>query len=375
MKEIEHMNTEDFLHDYLKNLKPKLRFIETITKDQFFVWQEKVRAKLVDLMKFPGFDIKMPEPELLWSKERDGYTLQKWLTRPEQGSIVPFLMLIPNTGIRTKRFPAILCFPGSGHTKESLAGEPEEYLDIPNTKMPFNNQQAKHYVEQGFVAIAVENPGTGELKQADLACNREFFSTEILYYGRNYLGISVYQKMKILEWIKSLDFIDTDKIALSGHSLGTEPAMVIGVLDLQIKAVIHNDCIADNRIRRIVVKSPERQGSWHLVPDMFEWFTFPDLYAAFAPRHLLITEGGVMSDLTKIRSAYKLFEYEENLEIHFYPKYSKPEQREFDFVKIPEGITEREWMEYANCGETDGVISHYFKEKLAIPWIKKVFDI
>tara|TARA_B100000700_G_C14477773_1_gene593624 strand:+ start:323 stop:535 length:213 start_codon:yes stop_codon:yes gene_type:complete len=36
------------------------------------------------------------EPAQLWIEEREGYRLEKWEAYPEPGSVVPYLVLIPD---------------------------------------------------------------------------------------------------------------------------------------------------------------------------------------------------------------------------------------------------------------------------------------
>lgn len=64
--------------------------------------------------------------------------------------------------------PGVLCIPGSGRTKEGLAGEPgicdkltEDYNN-PKVSMALN------MVKEGYVAVAVDNAAAGEA--SDLEC-------------------------------------------------------------------------------------------------------------------------------------------------------------------------------------------------------------
>jgi hypothetical protein len=164
--------------------------------------------------------------------------------------------------------------------------------------------------------------------------------------------------------------INEDRIAVSGHSLGTGPAIMLAALDPQIHAIVFNDFLCDNRIRRAVSNESVAQPSWHCVPYMLEWVTFPDIVASLAPRPIIITEGGVTADLLKVKQAYAEMGAEERFEYHYYPKYASPELREWDMRDFPEGLSQEQFLHCANVDAPN----HYFKEHLAVPWLKRVLS-
>ncbi|MDF2716635.1 MAG: Abhydrolase family protein [Paenibacillus sp.] len=186
--------------------------------------------------------------------------------------------------------------------------------------------------------------------------------------GRNYLGMSVFQKRHILQWLKRRPIIDPARIAVSGHSLGTSPAIMLAALDPQIKAIVFNDFLCDNRIRRVVSNETIAQPSWHCVPYMLEWVTFPDIAASLAPRPIIITEGGVTADLLKVKQAYEKFGAGDRMEYHYYPMYASAERRKWDMRDFPEGLDQDQFLECANVDAPN----HYFKNHLAVPWLKRV---
>ncbi len=358
----------------MSSSEPKLRFDPSMSQDGFADWQTEVREKLHELMCFPD-PVPQPDPVLLSSKSRDGYRIEKWEAYPEPGSVVPYLVLIPDGVSASCPAPAVMCFTGSAHSKELLAGEPELNPDQPENRHPVRNQMARHCVKAGLVAIAVENPGTCEVDELPADgmhpnSGRDKLCAELMMFGRNYVGLSVHQKSRILEWLRTRDYVTAGRIALSGHSLGTEPAMAMAVLDTSIHALVFNDFLCDNRERYVTRAKPDEAWShinplWHVIPGLLAWLDFPDLLASLAPRPLLITEGGPTHHLERVARAYELVGARARYAYHYYPKYSRPEDRRHDFETIPEGIPEEEWFEYANLDVPD----HCFKENLAVPWL------
>ena len=371
------LSTLGFNHYALKTGRPKLAFTPGMSAEELRAWRAAVKDKLRELMGFPQAP-PQPAPCLLWTQERSGYKLQKWESYPEPGSVVPLLMLVPNGASTENPAPAVLCSPGSQHTKEFLAGEPELDPTVYPTKFPEQNKMAWWYAQAGMVAVAVENPGTGELAdgiQKTVDSQRNCVSVDLIFTGRSYLGLSVFQKLHILEWMKTLGFVDSQRIALSGHSLGTEPAMVLAVLGDSIRALVFNDFLCNCRQRICVLSKPgdvQRHwvgGLWHLAPGLLDWVDFPDILAAFAPRPLIITEGGPTAELLRVQQAYAAHGAGGNFKFYYYPKYENAERRRDD-EEIPEGLTGEEYLEYANVDAPN----HYFKHYLAVPWLTRVLS-
>ena len=348
--------TPGFVH-HLLSQRPKLAFDPDATLAQFRAWKRKVKRKLRELLAFPEVP-PQPEPKLIAESPRDGYRLQQWELYPEPRCVVPFLMLIPDSASAASPAPAVLCIPGSQQPKEALCGEP---WDSPwQNRFGEHNFIAKHFVRAGFVAVAFDNPGTANLsdpRNRSHARNAE----HLIWIGRTYEGLSTFQKAVALGWLKGLDFVDGRRIAACGHSLGAKPALLLGVLESSIRAVIWNDFASDWRVRDLVTNlSPI--ALWHYVPSFATWFDYMDLMAALAPTPLLITEGGRLDDQARIRKAYALNDAVRNLKVTFMPNFQDPAKR--NRRKIPEGVRNEDFGTYANY---DG--DHYFKDDVAVPWL------
>lgn len=383
--------TAGFVHNLLKNTQPRMSFNEEFNVEEFKKWQKKLRGKLKELMNIPRISHITPQSRVIWNKKRKGYKIEKWEIYIEEKNVIPLLMLIPDQIRISKKLPAVLCCPGSLHTKEQLAGEPEIRKEYSVSRHPERDKMALWYAKAGIIAIAVDNPGVGELAQCwpieKIDYVRDLISLQLIQLGWSYLGLSVYQKIRILDWIEGLEFIDKKKIAISGHSLGTEPAMVVGVIDKRIKALVFNDFVCNTLERAWKVTKLEKghchsslsdpipgfpvSGLWHTIPGLWKWFDYPDILCAFAPRPLLITEGGPTYNLLKIKKAYQILKSPDKVSIHYYPKYENEKVRKYDNATIPKNINMETYLKYAYVD----VKNHCFKENLAIPWLLKIFEI
>jgi len=301
----------------------------------------------------------------VWAEPREGYELQKWEACPEPALVVPFLVLVPEGVDADHPAPAVLCFPGSASSKESLAGEPEPDGSTSDHPHWERNRMAWRYAREGLVAVAVDNPGIGELCHP-IHPNRTELDLAALWLGRCYEGISVSTKLPILDWLKARPFVDPARIATCGHSLGAKPALILGVLDRSVRAVVWNDFCSSWRERAVAMNLGLI--SYHqYVPGLLEWFDYTDLMASLAPRPFAITEGGRTRNIALIRRAWQLLGAEENFALAYYPKFADPAAREFEDADIPEGVDQDEFFGYVNVD----VKQHSFKHEVAVPWLKR----
>ena len=295
----------------MRNTTQELALPENITSDEFVKWKSQVIEKYKELLGLPEFTVQ-PEPEKINSIQRDGYRVEKWEHYPDDYSAVPFLVLIPDGVNEENPAPAVICVPGAATSKEFISGEP--LIDLPNCqnqRFPEKNEMAKHYVKQGYVAIAVDNTAMCEvgLPVFEEECNDfNFISAAYLINayissGTCYEGMQTFYLMNLVKRVSLFGFVDKNNIAISAHSLGTVPALATALFCDEIKACVFNDFLG--RVKDTVVKVTEyddkarsvEERYLHTVPKMFKYMDTPELCAALAPKYLALNEGGAAISL------------------------------------------------------------------------------
>lgn len=358
----------------LKRMKPTYAFDPLFTPVEFKEWQSGLRAAMKELMHFPEI-ADLPAPVRIKTVRRDGYRVEKWESYPLPGSVVPYLVLIPDGVDPGHKAPAVLCIPGFGGSKEGLAGENEGDYDLISfpAESVKKNAMALHYVKRGLVAVAVDNPSCAELSDNG---HFDYLNTSriLLEMGWSYLGLTAYQDWNVLSWMKELDFVNKDRLIVSGFSLGTEPLMVLGTLDPSIYAFVYNDFLCRTLERILVMTKPDPKGIRpfpnsieHLIPGFLTQFDFPDLVAALAPRPVICTEGGLDRDFDLIRKAYEISGKPDYFTYYHYKKFADPKDRK-QIEKVPEGIDRDTYFNLVNVDPEN----HYFKEEWVLPWIDKI---
>lgn len=371
------ISTYGYLITELENTKPALSYDSTMSKLQFYRWQDDVKAAMENIMKFPMNNNNQPDPVCISTERKDGYVLEKWEFYPFPKCVSTFLVLKPDNVI--DKAPAVLCIPGSGRTKEGLAGEPGIYDCYTEEISSDHVTMALDYAKAGYIAVAVDNAGAGEASDIEHYSNSgnynyDVISRLLLEMGWSWLGYTSYLDMQVLKWMKSTDYIDKNHIILSGFSLGTEPMMVLGVMDKDIYAFVYNDFLCNTQERAVVMTKPNKYGNRpfpnsirHLIPDYWRFFNFPDVVASLAPRPIIFTEGALDRDFELVKNAYEKVNAVNNVKCYHYPKFSKKEDR-LQIEKLPKGLDSKTYFRMVNVDPP----SHYFKSELVIPWIDSI---
>lgn len=231
-----------------------------------------------------------PAPVLLSSVQRDGYRVEKWEFYPDDYFAVPYLALIPDGASKDNPVPGVPCFLGSNHTKEFSAGEPmPDHPNYGTTNYPDRNRMALYMVQNGMAAFVFDNPGIGECAiQTDPSIGQSQMYTRavmchgLLETGLPYVGLTVFQRMRFLEHLRTLPYVEQKNIAISSHSLGTEAAILMGLLCDDIKGIVFNEDLHDDRRRFMcITEHPgermfQNYGNWHIVPGQFSSFGYQD---------------------------------------------------------------------------------------------------
>lgn len=368
--------------EQMRRTKPLLALPNKISPEEFPVWKKNVCEKIRELLLMPEFT-EQPEPVRLSRVQRDGYAVEKWELYPDPISVVPFLVLIPDGVDRTHPAPGVICIPGSIHSKEFISGEP--LIDRPACrfeKYPERNRMAKYMAEHGMVAFAFDNPETAECaldieREGDYGSySRSQMCFGYIQSGLCYAGISVFQKLCCIRFMKTLPFIDSSRIAVSSHSLGSLPALFLGLLSDDVKAVVFNDFVCDPRERYMsITEEPENRmtqntGNWHEIPGLWKWFSHQDLLAALAPKYLACNEGGAERYLDTVRHGYALAGVPDRLQISEYPKYADVTNRTHPEALPKYGLSEEAYFEHCYVDAA----GHSFREEPSIRFLKKCFD-
>jgi dienelactone hydrolase len=146
------------------------------------------------------------------------YVRQRITFRSERSDRVPAYLLIPNE--RRGRLPAMVCLPGS-----SKPGK-----DVPvGLEGPKNLAYSHELAERGYVTLTVDYP---------LLHTREYKGDP---YAMGYVSATMkalVNHRRAVDLLRSLPYVDPNRIGVIGHSLGGHNALFLAVFDPRVRAVV-----------------------------------------------------------------------------------------------------------------------------------------
>ena len=216
--------------------------------------------------------------------KRDGYTIELLGLKGEDGNYpVPVLLFTPAT--TRKKHPAIIYLHPEGKSRDA---QPGGYIE--------------HLVRKGYVVIAADPIGIGETQQT---AGRGLIDGYLgVLTGRSVVGIQAGDIVRAVNFLKSVDYVDKDKISAVAIDKLCLPLIHAASFDTSIQNVVlvgplaSFSSVALNKYYRMGVTKNENGGVEHPFEVNFSWgvagalkgYDLPDLVASIAPRQIVMAD-------------------------------------------------------------------------------------
>ena len=175
---------------------------------------QMVMGKLPDRSNLPALNMQVTD-----SLKGDNYTRLTISFTVAENERVPAYLYIPFQKHKHERLPAMLVLHGTGDLGKQLV----------DGKSPLANRaQAKELAQRGYIVIAPDYPGFGDLKDYDFDNDR--------YESGTMKGI--FDHMRCIDLLQARDDVDPERIGVLGHSLGGHNSMFVGAFDQRIKVIV-----------------------------------------------------------------------------------------------------------------------------------------
>ena len=200
-----------------------------------------------------------------------GFIRQSITFASEPGDRIPALLYIPSGAKKGKKLPAMLALHPTGPLgKLIVAGEGP--LD--------NRQYGLELAQRGYVVLCPDYPSFGDY---------EYDFEQDNYLSGTMKGIS--NHMRCVDLLESLEYVNSERIGVIGHSLGGHNAMFVGVFDQRLKVIVsscgwtpfHDYYDGDIKGWTSLRYMPRLKENYLLDPDLVP-FDFYEVVAALAPR-------------------------------------------------------------------------------------------
>ncbi|MFD2890180.1 alpha/beta hydrolase family protein [Chitinophaga cymbidii] len=243
------------------------------------------RAQILDSMQqvmgpLPAIDHrKAPQMEIKSSEKRNGYTRLEIRFLAAPGEWVPAYLYIPEQQGAIRKLPAMLVLHGTGAPGKKI-------VDGASPKP--NRAHARELAERGYVVIAPDYPGMGDLADHDFHSDRYQSGTMK----------ALFSHIRCIDLLASRNDVDPERIGVLGHSLGGHNAMFAAAFDKRLKVVVASCGWTKFDHYNIGEEASKRYGGrlgpWAqdrympLIRDRYKLenipFDFPEVIAAIAPR-------------------------------------------------------------------------------------------
>lgn len=315
-KNTQNYTSAEYLARLFDKQKRSLAF-NARDKKQFFVWKQKTRKKLKELIGYYKFQSCKPLPEINETVEFPDFIRIHMEINTEPSIKMPFYVLKPKTG--KTRFPVVLALHGhSSGGKYSTAGRndiPEIAQQIKN----YNYDYGVQFVKEGFLVFCPDARGFGErqekwAKKDILASSCYWLLSMTIPFGMTIAGMWTWDIHRLIDYIQTRKDVDREKIACVGLSGGGLQTLWASALDDRIKCAVISGYMygfKESMLETSVCLC-------NYVPHLYEYLDIGDIAACIAPRPLLIETGSndplngksglknVYSQTSIIKKAYKI---------------------------------------------------------------------
>jgi dienelactone hydrolase len=224
------------------------------------------------------------------------YTRQKVSIQVQPDDRMPAYLLVPKSARKPgRRTPAVICMYGTteGAGKDTTVGLSGGKPGTPPQK---NRDFAVWMAEAGFVAFAADYLRDGER----VAPGKKPYDTTDFYQkfpDWSVHGKDVWDNMRAVDYLQSLDFVDGGNIGMIGHSYGGHSTIFTAALEERIKAAWANGPVSDFLHHGMHWAVPKGAGNSQSLPAMRPYVldrtrpppvTFYEFTALVAPRALAV---------------------------------------------------------------------------------------
>jgi len=263
--------------------RPPVRAFAGTSREDFRRWRRASIARLQRIYRLQREAI----PRLVRvvrSAQRDGYRCDYLTWTAPDGVEVPAYLLVPSG---SGPFPAFVFLHGHGATIEQVLGfaDPEPGTSDGNLAYLRSLRWVESAPQAGYVCLVPEHRGFGALSEAQPGCQHAFLNA--LAFGRTLQGMRVADVIRWIDFLRTRDDVERDRIAVGGISLGGELAVLVSAFDTRVSATVTAGFVR-------ILRDQLHQSAFcpcSYAPDLFDEFDLPEIAGLIAPRPLLVQSG------------------------------------------------------------------------------------
>jgi dienelactone hydrolase len=223
--------------------------------------RKQIEGAWLDLLgPFPPETPKL-QPEMKRIDDIQGIECRRVTFQSEPEDRIPAYLLVPR-GARERRGPAIICVHPTTHGsgKRITIGLSGQKPDDPPFPPPHSRAYGLELARWGYVTLSIDLMCDGERIPPGLTHydTREFYRRHPEWSA---VGKNIWDMMRSVDFLLTLDFTDPSRIACLGHSLGGHTSLFAAAFDTRIAAAVCNGGVYSWRRDTDHWSRPERENA------------------------------------------------------------------------------------------------------------------
>jgi len=275
---------------------------------------QKAMGLLPDRTKLPALNIN-----ILDSIKEEGYTRYAINFTVEQNELLPAYLYVPLPKGIPKKLPAMLVLHETDPLgKKALSGI---------SSSP-NKAYAKELAQRGYVVIAPDYPGFGDMEDYNFEKDRYQSGTMK----------AIFNHMRCIDLLQARKDVDPKRTGVLGHSLGGHNALFVAAFDTRIKVIVSScgwtlfDYYNNGKQNTNTLGPWAQEVYMPFIRDKYNLdasklpFDFDEIIAALAPRPFFSNSplndanfdvNGVKKGIANASSVYRFFNAAQNLQVRY----------------------------------------------------------
>lgn len=294
----------------------------------FEEWRAKLASSLTTrLGGFPEASVEL-QPVRLERVSCPGYVRERIEITTYEGMRMAVYILFPDRPLASPA-PAVIAIHGHGYGNRdivALMADGTERSGPPGLHKDF----AVSLVKQGFIVAAPELLGFGDRRLAEELSSGEAtknscyrLSSALLLAGQTMAGFRIYETMRVMDYLQTLEEVASERIGIMGISGGGLVAGFTAALDERIACAVVSG-YAGTFATSILTRQHCLD---NYIPGILLDAEMPDLLGLIAPRGLFLESGdsdhlfgpdGVRRALDRLKLIYDAAGFSERVEADFF---------------------------------------------------------
>ena len=258
-------------------------------------WQARLLDELTRLLGgFPGQACDL-SPQILETRQEDGYSRQLVAIQTLPGEFMPVFVLIPHLDGNACPRPVIALHGHGTWGAEAIVGDSQK-TEISEFNRPMNYDYAGQLVKRGFLVFAPDLRGFGQRLEVPDHCDSDdpawisscySVGVNALLLGKTLLGMRVYDVMRLIDYIGTRQETSIKTLGCVGLSGGGMLTLFTTALDTRITCAVVSGYF--NTFRASIMSI--YHCLCNFVPGIVQVAEMVDIAGLVAPRPLLIESG------------------------------------------------------------------------------------